>query len=501
MRLTLLAAAILGLYLLFFHGLAARDLWSSHEARAAMDAQTLLDTNDWSMPALFDGTPELQKPPLFYWLVALVASARGGTVDALSVRLPATISALLCLLLLVFLGVWRGRFRPGVIAAMLLATTLSFPTLARTGRIDMPLTLMVSVVIVAHHLASRSTNSRATVSLLLFGYLALAGGILLKGPIALVLPGAVLLVQAMIDRRPGWRGLWWGIPLVLLLTVPWFMEAHRRTSGAFTHDFFWFHNVMRGLGGSQLRSHPWWSYGPMLAWGFLPWSLLLPVAGWWCWSRKAWRDDAELRLGLIWLLTILAVLSCAHFKRADYLLPAYPGGALFLGCVFNSWIGAWKNQEQEKAEDHEIVIRSRYTTLWIGAGMTLVAALCCLGWVVYVEWILPREELHRECGRFAQEIRQLAPAPESVTLFRTEAHTLAFHLGRPQEILIEWRNLADRLAKPGYHFVVMPPEWLKECRETLPGIALDEVLRNTTLAGGWHERPLVLLRCRIDSPR
>src|SRR5262249_56895710 len=69
-------------YVLFFHRLANRDLWSSHEARAAMDAQTILDDGTWALPHLYGGQVELQKPPLYYWLVALVAPGRGGLVDS-----------------------------------------------------------------------------------------------------------------------------------------------------------------------------------------------------------------------------------------------------------------------------------------------------------------------------------------------------------------------------------------------------------------------------------
>ena len=93
-------------YLLFFHRLADRDLWSSHEARAGMDAQTVLDDGAWGLPHLFSGEPELQKPPLYYWLVAAIAWLRGGTVDAWAVRLPAAGSAVLAVLL-------PGRVRPG----------------------------------------------------------------------------------------------------------------------------------------------------------------------------------------------------------------------------------------------------------------------------------------------------------------------------------------------------------------------------------------------------
>src|SRR5438132_11493167 len=83
-------------YLLFFHRLADRDLWSSHEARAAMDAQSILEVGDWTLPQLYGGRLELQKPPFYYWMVAVIARVRGGSVDAWAVRLPATLSALGC---------------------------------------------------------------------------------------------------------------------------------------------------------------------------------------------------------------------------------------------------------------------------------------------------------------------------------------------------------------------------------------------------------------------
>src|SRR5579885_1317175 len=102
-------ALILPCGFLFFRGLAERDLWSSHEARAAMDAQSLLDDGFGSVPRLFDGRAELQKPPLYYWLVALAARASGTAVDARAVRLPAALAGLVGVLLLYGFAARRGR--------------------------------------------------------------------------------------------------------------------------------------------------------------------------------------------------------------------------------------------------------------------------------------------------------------------------------------------------------------------------------------------------------
>ena len=81
------------IYALLFHHLGDRELWSSHEARAAQEAQRMLDDGDWKLPRLYDDQEDLQKPPLYYWLVAGVAWLRGAPVDGWAVRLPSALAA------------------------------------------------------------------------------------------------------------------------------------------------------------------------------------------------------------------------------------------------------------------------------------------------------------------------------------------------------------------------------------------------------------------------
>src|ERR1017187_2725047 len=137
---------------LFFPGLGDRDLTSSHEARAAQNAQMILDEGHWLVPQLFDRHLELQKPPLYYWLVALIGWLGGGRVDVWAVRLPAALSALACVLFLYFVGVRSKRPLAGLLAALILASCLHFTWLARVGRIDMPLTMTITFALGAFHL-------------------------------------------------------------------------------------------------------------------------------------------------------------------------------------------------------------------------------------------------------------------------------------------------------------------------------------------------------------
>src|SRR5437870_4866536 len=140
--------------LLFFPALGARDLTSSHEARAAQNAQMILDEGHWLVPRLFDRHLELQEPPLFYWCVALIAWLKGGVVDAWAVRLPSALAALICILFLYYLGVRSKRPLAGLFSALILASCLHFTWLARVGRIDMPMTAAITFALGAFHLGN-----------------------------------------------------------------------------------------------------------------------------------------------------------------------------------------------------------------------------------------------------------------------------------------------------------------------------------------------------------
>ncbi|HMF16723.1 MAG TPA: glycosyltransferase family 39 protein, partial [Gemmataceae bacterium] len=120
-------------WFLFVFRLGERDLTSSHEARAAQNADTILKDGNWGLPRLVNQRVELQKPPLYYWLVAIIARFQ-GEVDAWAVRLPAALAAMACVLFLYLFGCYRNRPMAGFLAALILVTCMHFMWLGRVGR-------------------------------------------------------------------------------------------------------------------------------------------------------------------------------------------------------------------------------------------------------------------------------------------------------------------------------------------------------------------------------
>ena len=481
-------------YVLFFLGLAFRELSSSHEARAGQDAQSILEDRRWDMPRLFDGKVEMQKPPLYYWLVAGIARLRGQPVDALAVRLPAAAAALGGVLLLFGLGIRRGRVLAGFIAGAMLATAIHYAWLARTGRIDMPLTFTTGLTLVSFYLGYHvhaESEGRGAWRWLLVAYISAALSVLLKGPIGFLLPGTVIVCFLLFERqlpRP-WHfrecgrlakslGLWWGIPIFVGIALPWFLWANSQTGGKWFDVFFLKHNWERGFGGGTLAAHPWWFYVPRVAVDLLPWSILLPVALWLAWRRGWWREDAEGRFGLIWMVAVTALLSCSRFKRADYLLPAFPGAMLFLGSMAERW---YRSMDRKK---------------WILIGFNAIIACFVVGWWLFLSQSAPAREKKHESRRLAEEIRRLAPAPSLILFFRAESHTLAFHVGRPIDTILEWENLDVWAGLPHTFYVVMPASYARDWTGRLKNGSLEEVMVSTVLAGAYHDDPLVLLRTR-----
>ena len=166
-----------------------------------------------------------------------------------------------------------------------------------------------------------------------WGYWALAGlflglAILAKGPVCIILFGAVVLIYLVAVRRPTGVFAAAGFPVLLaaLAALPWFLAA-QRANPAFFHYFFMDQNIDRFLGrGRPEHVQPFYFYLVLLAPGFGIWSLYWPSMAramhrhWRDWSPRTRQDGLFL---IIWSATTILFFSASTCKLVQYMLPAW----------------------------------------------------------------------------------------------------------------------------------------------------------------------------------
>ncbi len=320
---------------LFFYGLGQFGLIGADEPRYAQVAREMLERHDWITPVL-NGHPWLEKPPLYYWQAMLAYSLFG--VSAWAARIPSAVDATL-MVVAVYLFFRRFRHSLEVDAALITASCAGVIGFARAASMDMALAAGFTVGMLAWW-AWRESGSRGYLALF---YVALALGVLAKGPVAPLLAGAVIVVHAAVTR--GWRliprTLWLpGVLLSCAISLPWYFAVQMRNP-EFFRVFILEHNLARFSSDLYHHQEPFWYYIPLTALALIPWTVFVLAAllqtARVCWAeRKAVAAPASelefhFRLFLCsWLVVPVIFFSISQSKLPGYILPALPAAALLL---------------------------------------------------------------------------------------------------------------------------------------------------------------------------
>jgi len=304
-------------------------LFEPDEGRNAEKAREILLLNDWITPHE-NFYPVLDKPIFFYWLIALFYQLFG--VSEWTARLPSLLSALGCVFLIYrFSRVYWGRW-VALWSALILVTSVEFFILARTVIFDMPLTFCETVALLAFYEAEQSENRRRRAALCLAMYLALGAGTLIKGLVALVIPGTVFFLFILLRRR--WQILRRiylipGAGVFLAVVLPWYLQGEARNPG-YLNYYLWAEHFGRYTTASFDRSEPWYYFIGVALVGFFPWTLVLPwiIKNLW---RRSW-DDKTVYL-VLWVSVPLLFFSASHSKLPHYILPIFPALSILAGAT------------------------------------------------------------------------------------------------------------------------------------------------------------------------
>ncbi len=317
---------------LYLPGIVTLPVTDRDEARFAQASKQMVETGNY-IDIRFQGEPRYKKPIGIYWLQAAavtVAQEAGAALDGIwAYRIPSFLGALGAVLL----TFWAGRAVLGrenaLAAAALFASCLSLSFESRIAKSDAA--LIASIVLAQGalfrlYMAPAGSKTRGLAALF---WLGLGAGILIKGPVA---PGLALISAAVVswrDRKRSWlKNLhWkWGLPLVLAVTLPWFIVIGISSHGAFFesslgHDF-----AGKLQGGQEKHGAPPGLYLIAFWWTFWPSALFVTAGG----VGALWRGRRSRRILflLAWVVPFWILIEAIPTKLPHYALPLYPGIAM-----------------------------------------------------------------------------------------------------------------------------------------------------------------------------
>ena len=327
---TVLLLALFGF--VWFCNLGYRSLVRPDEGRYAEIAREMATSGDWVTPRL-NGIKYFEKPPLQYWMTAASYEAFGQ--HEWTARLWTALCGFFCVLLTAFTGRHLLGARAGLFAGVVLASSLLFAAIGHINTLDMGVTFCLTLGVFGFLLAQRSDNApREKRVWMWLAWAAMGLAFLSKGLIGLVLPGAALVLYALIERDLSFvRRLEWipGIALMLIITLPWLI-AVSIANPEFPRFFFIHEHFERFLTQAHHRTAPGWYFVPILAAGLLPWTPMFVQSVIGAWKRDAAQPPLRpRRFLLIYSAVIFLFFSVSQSKLPSYILPIFPALALLLG--------------------------------------------------------------------------------------------------------------------------------------------------------------------------
>src|SRR5947208_2884061 len=329
------------------------------EARFAQATKQMVESGDF-VDIRFQDDVRYKKPVGVYWLQSAVVegAAKVGLPRAqLRIwlyRVPSLIGAIGAVLLTYWTALAFVTRRGAALAALMMCSCVVLGAEARLAKTD---AMLLFTVVAAMGAMARiylswqrgEDPAHPSWSAPAIFWTALAGGILLKGPLILMFVGLTIVTLAILDRSAAW--LWrmrpvWGLMWTLVLVLPWFVAIFWRAGEAFFSN---------SLGGDMLRK-----LGAPASHGAPPGlHLLLFWVTFWPGAARAgmaapaaWRArrGPGAQYLLAWLVPSWIVFELVLTKLPHYVLPLYPAiailtvGAIERRVLSRSWLkrgAAW----------------------------------------------------------------------------------------------------------------------------------------------------------------
>lgn len=323
--------------ILFLSNLGGAPLFDVDEGAFSEATREMFERADF-LSTWLNGSPRFDKPILIYWCQALFVWLLGPTEWAF--RLPSALAATVWAQSVGVFAWQRFGKSAGMLASGIVATSLGPHIIGRAATADALLNMLLALALLDgwRHLES---GRRAP---LLRSYLWIGLGVLTKGPIALLVPGATTLLFCLSSRQFGkWlRSVFDPIGWLILLavTVPWYAAALAIHGQDFIDGFILKHNVERFSGSMEGHSGSLFYYVLMIP------TLLLPWLAWLVGALRRLPGDLTAplpRFLWIWFGFVTVFFSLSGTKLPHYALygctPAFLLLAIHKDRIRNAWLG------------------------------------------------------------------------------------------------------------------------------------------------------------------
>ena len=334
-------AALLALSLLMFlPGFAGLPPMDRDETRFAQASKQMLETGNF-VSIRFQDEARNKKPVGIYWLQsASVALAETLGFDSARTtiwlyRIPSLIGAIAAVLLTYWAGlVWlEGRY--AFMAAALICASILLGVEARLAKTDAVLaaSTVAAMGALARLFAMRDAKPSGSAAPAFVLWIAIAIGMLVKGPIVFMVAGLASLALSIKERSGRWLKPaldFKAIGLAFIIIAPWFIAIALETHGAFFSEAVGGDMLGKVASAREAHGAPPGTYlvaALLTLWPIAPLALIAAPA-----IIKAWREDAVAFL-LAWLIPSWLVFEAVPTKLPHYVLPLYPAVALLVALI------------------------------------------------------------------------------------------------------------------------------------------------------------------------
>jgi len=323
-------------------GLLAMPPLDRDESRFAQATAQMLETDDLVV-IRFQDQPRFKKPVGIHWLQAASVTAFSAPEDRgiWAYRIPSLLGAMLAAAACAWGASALFTPRTGLLAGAILGATILLSTEAFIAKTDAALcgftTLAMAAVarIYAAHLAGEKINRWTKLAF----WLGLAMGVLIKGPVGLMVVVLSIAALWIWDRKAPWLkdlGWGWGLILTAAIILPWATMITVATDGAFWSTAVTGDLAPKLTGGQESHGAPFGSYALLAFLLVFPATLLLPsglALGW------TGRKEAGVRFALCWLIPTWLVFELLPTKLAHYTLPAVPALTMLMAATLRAPLG------------------------------------------------------------------------------------------------------------------------------------------------------------------